>query len=53
MAKNQTSAQTVQVNVKNSKAITAISKVVELVVINGNLVPDTADINAGVNSKEQ
>lgn len=50
MAKGQTSVQTVQVNVNNAKAVTAVSKVVENVVVNGNLVPDTADTNPGVKS---
>lgn len=52
MAKNQTSVQTVQVNINNAKAVTAVNKVVENVVVNGALVPDNKDINPGVNSNQ-
>lgn len=47
MAKGQTASKTVVVN--NVKAAT-VTKTVELIVKNDMLVPDTNDIEAGVNS---
>lgn len=50
MAKGQQATKNIIINNKPS---TQISKVVELVVVNGMLVPDENEINPGVNSKDR
>lgn len=47
MAKGQTKSVTVTVNNMNN---TTVSKTLELVVVNGLLVPDNKELNPGVNS---
>jgi len=50
MAQGQRSVKTI---IQNNKPTTTISKTVELVVVNGILVPDNNEINPGVNSKDR
>ena len=37
----------------NNKKSTTTTKVVELVIVNGHLVPDENELNPGVNSRNQ
>lgn len=39
--------------ISNNKAPTITTKYVELIVVNGQLVPDPNEVNPGVNSKNQ
>lgn len=48
MAKGQTASKTVVVN--NMPSVT-VSKIVELIVVNNQLISDNNDVNPGVNSK--
>jgi hypothetical protein len=49
---SNTKGTVTKIKVNNGKADTTVSKVVELVVKNDQLVPDTKDVDAGVNTRD-
>lgn len=48
MAEKTKATTTFQANVGNSKSITTVTKVIELIVVNDKLVVDNKDLNPGI-----